>query len=315
MQAQRVYVELGVALETPFGDKRDGSESHLEGQVTFKTVPFVTSDTELYVALPHIMREETGVDEEDMQWVVRESMDAGYRGVLARNLEQVGYLIQNEYQGEIVTDASLYVWNNDSVSFLKDVCGDSLTGVTLPYELSYQELQEIKADVPRTMVVYGRIPMMVSANCVRKTTSACFRNADPSGTTTDPVKEYRTATDLPADVHSDNNRFKLHEQHTVTITDRMQHDFPVMLNCRYCYNVILNTVPLSLHKQMPLMARDSMAEVFRVDLTTESTEESEAVLTYWKRLIKKALFDKAKAKVQTPPYEDYTTGNYRRSAE
>ena len=275
--AQRVYVELGVCCG---GDKGDRSACHLEGQVTDRPVPFVTSGTERFVTLPHIMREETGTDEEDMQWVVEESAACGYQGVLARNLEQVGYLVQNGYQGEIVTDASLYVWNNDSVSFLKDVCGESLTGVTLPYELSYQELQEIKADVPRTIVVYGRIPMMVSANCVRKTTADC-----------------------------------LHEQHTVTITDRMQHDFPVMLNCRYCYNVILNTVPLSLHKQVPLMARDAMAEAFRVDLTTESAEESEAVLTYWKRLIKKARFDKAKAKVQTPPYEDYTTGNYRRSAE
>lgn len=131
------------------------------------------------------------------------------------------------------------------------------------------------------MVVYGRIPMMVSANCVRKTTADCFRGSG----------------------------------HTVTITDRMQHDFPVMLNCRYCYNVILNTVPLSLHKQIPLMVRDSMAEAFRVDLTTEDAQETEAVLAYWKRLIKKAKFDKAKAKVQTPPYEHYTTGNYRRGVE
>ena len=272
----RVYVELGVCCG---GDKGD----------RFATERFVT--------LPHIMREETGTDEEDMRWVFEESAACGYRGVLARNLEQVGYLVQNGYQGEIVTDASLYVWNNGSVSFLNEVCGDALAGVTLPYELSYQELQEIRADVPRTMVVYGRIPMMVSANCVKRTTAACLRSSERSAATSIVMNE------------------KESEQSAMTITDRMQHDFPVMLNCRYCYNVILNTVPLSLHKQLPLMVRDAMAEAFRVDLTTETAQESEQILTYFKKQIRRARFDKGKAKIQTPPYEAYTTGNYRRSAE
>ena len=287
--ARRIYVELPLARSIA-EDKSAQASAGVQGKATEHT-DSVKDDTAWYVALPHITREETAVDIDDLHWVAEESASHGYAGVLARNLEQVGFLKEKGYAGKIVTDASLYVWNNGAVSFLHEVTGENLASVTLPYELSYQELAEIRDEVPRTMVVYGRIPMMVSANCVQKTIAHCIRQEVTSGT------EGHTSQDI------------------VTLTDRLQHPFPVLLNCRYCYNVILNTVPLSLHKQLPLMVRDRMAEQFRVDLTTERAEETEAILRYWKRLIRKAGYDKAKTKVQPPPYEDYTTGNYRRSAE
>ena len=83
----------------------------------------------------------------------------------------------------------------------------------MPYELNHREqksLSRMETGILTEHVVYGRIPLMVTANCTQRTMEKCIKSA-----------------------HMGENRLR----------DRYRKEFPVMLHCRYCYNVILNSVP------------------------------------------------------------------------
>lgn len=87
--------------------------------------------------------------------------------------------------------------------------------------------------------------MMVTANCVTKTTDHCRR------------EEGFGITEL---------------------TDRYHKVFPVMRNCTHCYNIIYNSVPFSLHKTVAKW-KDSFC--CRLEFTTESENETWNVLEYF----------------------------------
>ena len=92
------------------------------------------------------------------------------------------------------------------------------------------------------VLVYGHLPMMVSAGCVQKTLGHC-RNV-PGMT---------------------------------TITDRYRKDFVVKHECDYCYNVIYNSVPLSFHTREKEL-RKIAAPIWRYDFTKETDTQVHAVL-------------------------------------
>ena len=106
-----------------------------------------------------------------------------------------------------MTDYNLYQFNRYGRAFWEEAGAD---GATLPLELNYHELRELGADGGE-LLIYGYLPMMVSAGCVKKTLGACR-----------------------------------HEPGQTTITDRYRKTFPVRNECDYCYNVIYNHVPLYL---------------------------------------------------------------------
>lgn len=110
-------------------------------------------------------------------------------------------------------------------------------------------------------VIYGRIPMMVTANCVQKTTDRCQPQENPK------------ALDL---------------------IDRYHKRFPVQRNCTHCFNVIYNSVPLSLHKEL---CKWSGLVTGRLDFTTENETETLEVLEYFAGTRKEL------------PYGEYTTGH------
>ena len=60
------------------------------------------------------------------------------------------------------------------------------------------------------MVAYGKIPMMVSAQCLKKTTKGCD-----------------------------------HKKEVLVLKDRKNSEMQVKTHCDFCYNTILNSKPLS----------------------------------------------------------------------
>ncbi len=107
--------------------------------------------------------------------------------------------------------------------------------------------------------------MMITANCLYKTADRCHKKAG----------------DGQAD-------------ETVALVDRYQAAFPVMINCRHCYNVIYNSVPYSLHlKNRELSGID--VSVWRYDFTMETKQQVDAVLSG-----------------QEFPFPEYTTGHFKR---
>lgn len=259
------FEQLSVVTDFCAHSQMDIARIYLESEMilneTFKVdLPHIPK----YISLPYCFRHK---DCEKIEKIVAYARKHGYNGFLVRNIEEVAYLKNIDYQGEIIGDASVYVWNQVAYEFWSS----QLNGLTCPYELNYHEYSDMLKGHFEEKPVYGRIPMMISANCLQKTTNLC------------------KFTD---------------KQRVISLQDRYQKEFPVYTNCHYCYNVIYNSVPLSLHKELDRMKGDV---VKRLTFTVESKRETYDILCFFEKLIT----DKA-AKL---PYKDYTTGHENRGVE
>ena len=195
-----------------------------------------------------------------------------FAGVLIRNMEELQWLRKSGYQGSFVADYSIYTWNHEAVAFYQNY----FSRLTVPMELNRKELLQLADNCPAEMVVYGRIPLMYSANCVRKTLEKCEKNT--SG-----------------------------EQLIYDLTDRYRNRFPIMQNCFHCYNILYNTVPLSLHGQLEGMERFGF-RIYRLEFTTEEPQEMEAILEYYCNRI-------VWNKNVEYPFSEFTNGHYKRGVE
>ncbi len=212
-----------------------------------------------------------------------QALESGhYNGALVRTLEELQFLREHHYRGIMIADSGLYQWNRESRELLLDFCTDGL----YPLELNRRELQQVfgadsaKAagrDVQRQgiLTVYGRLPMMVTANCIRKTAGQCDGR----------------------------------ETGFLSLTDRMGEKLPVRCFCGFCTNLIYNSVPLSLHS----FRKDPFLRGCRVLLcgfTTEKELEMQDVLDWYGGMIRGQ-----EMTGETFPVERYTTGHYRKGAE
>ena len=186
-----------------------------------------------------------------------------FQGFLAGSMEHIGLLREWALPGKkIIGDHSLYLWNVEG----RDFWMQYLDGLCLPLELTAAEQKKIiDPAIPTEKVIYGKIPMMVTANCVTQTLDRCRKG------------EGGCITEL---------------------TDRYHKRFPVMRNCTHCFNVIYNSVPLSLHKEA-----DRQTVTGRLDFTTETEEETLQILNYYGGARKEL------------PYAEYTTGHEKRGVE
>ncbi len=217
----------------------------------------------LWVALPYILRDK---DRKIMENCMELFRQGKIQGFLVRNLEEYGWLRQRAETGEkavpwadsrrppyaygqteaqwIWLDHTVYIWNSQSAAFWrKKGCG-----LTCPLELTGREWEQAHGvrgpgDGAPEKLVYGRVPMMVTANCIARTAGKCLRgqNGQAKG----------------------------------ELTDRYRTGFPVEIRCDVCMNVIYNSVPLSLHKE----CIHGMKK--RLSFTTESGGEMWEILRFF----------------------------------
>ena len=181
---------------------------------------------------------------------------------MIRSADGIGFLEQFEKKCKWHLDANVYVWNTDALQQLSEKA-DSFC---IPYELNAAEQRKLlKSGFCFEKVIYGRIPMMITANCVLKSSDRCMKN----------------------------NKAKS------ILIDRYEKEFPVMRNCRHCMNIIYNSVPLSLHREIN---KWSGSVRMRIQFTIESSAETESILSYF-------LLGKG-----NEPTE-YTTGHEKRGVE
>ena len=221
----------------------------------------------LFLAGPYVIREHNRKDLKDMEDALRSGC---FEGLLFRNLETYAYMKKALPECNLVPDHNLYFWNHETLQFWKN----RITEYPLPVEENQAEWKELLTKDPDHMeasaLVYGRLPMMVTANCIENTMKSCR-----------------------------------HEAGISVLTDRYKTTFPVLHNCRSCYNIIYNSVPLSLHALMEKGMRGISA--YRLDFTTENGEETAAVVCYFADLLSGASVK--------PPYKEYTTGHIKRGVE
>lgn len=166
-----------------------------------------------------------------------------FDGILVKNLEEIQYLQQIKYRGKIALDHNMYVWNLSSVYFWNR---EQIDWITLPAELNDKEMLSLKG-MKRELIAYGRIPLMVSAQCFQKNTVGCSR-----------------------------------KRKTLQLKDRKNKNFYVKNDCSFCYNVIYNSAVTELadqRKEIDQIAPESV----RLSFTTEDEKQVREVLQRYRK--------------------------------
>ena len=135
-------------------------------------------------------------------------------------------------------DYTVYGYNQEAIQALVSLGAD---GFTYPIELTYHECRKLReklqsiglGELPFELMIYGHLPMMVSANCIQRTSARCD-----------------------------------HGNRILQLRDRMGKDMPVRCYCTYCYNQIFNAEPLVLY-DLPDEVRALQPQCLRYDFSVE----------------------------------------------
>lgn len=159
-----------------------------------------------YYAFPFVFRGESLAYFEPRVSLLAES---GCDGWLIRSLDEAGFVQEHHLPGERIFDAGMYVWNRLAAEQMRLLGADVLT---VPYELNAGELSALQ-EPGMELIIYGRIPVMISAQCMQKTALHHCRKEEGGQALLYPLK------------------------------DRKGAEFLAENRCRFCYNVIYNSVP------------------------------------------------------------------------
>ena len=226
---------------------------------------------ECFLTLPHIFRTHA------MKFFSKNRKNlenAGFTGVLVRTLEEVSWLKEENIHIPFALDASVYAWNREAVHTLKEMGPEF---ITMPWELNSRELKAVakaceKDDLADEMIIYGHAPMMVSAQCVVKTLKGCTAK-----------REY------------------------LLMKDRTGAGLPLKAHCNFCYNTILNPLPLSLFGNEEAVKELNLTSL-RLSFTREGKEETKKILEAFA-----ASFIEGREVAE--PVKDFTRGHFRRGVE
>lgn len=190
-----------------------------------------------WYVMPWIFREEGRnyfCQEKEMMAVLQQ-----FDGLLIKNLEEMEYLQEMEYRGKIALDANLYIWNSRAQQFWKK---ENIAWITLPEELTDQELRQVQGTLPGELIVYGDTPLMVTAQCFQKNTTGCRKM-----------------------------------RKVLQLKDRKNKYFTVKNDCSFCYNVIYNSAVTELADLGKTVEAIHPAS-YRLSFTTESAIQVREVL-------------------------------------
>ncbi len=90
------------------------------------------------------------------------------KNVLVRNIGQ--FEIAKRYNKDIHIDFTMNVFNKYTYKFFEEY---SVKSITLSSELTIRQITDIYGVVPTESIIYGRLPLMVTENCMLKTSSGC----------------------------------------------------------------------------------------------------------------------------------------------
>ena len=198
-----------------------------------------------------------------------EFINTGIDGIVAGSYEALGIFGRSF---PILADSSLYAWTGRAAEALREA---GAAEVTLPVEANEGELRS-RHFSGGELILYGYLPLMVSAQCLVK-------NAESSGCTG--------------------------KGGFTVLTDRYGKHFFVKNQCRYCYNILYNTSPLSLLHQQEAVKK-LKASGYRISFTRERGGELRQVLAWYEQAF--LLGERIDRKRYLT---DYTNGHFKRGAE
>lgn len=196
-------------------------------------------------------------------------------GITVGSLDVLQELIERKWPLPVVIDHTLYSWNREAKKQILSLPGADrlkILRLTAPLELNERELAD-RDCTDSELLIYGHLPMMVTAGCIRKTTGCCNHRGEP-----------------------------------VILTDRKGISFTADCCCKYCYNVIYNSLPCYLLDKKEEIDRLNPAAV-RLSFTVETDNQVKAVLADLDRFMDCRFHGAQKVKQQSFPV---TRGHFTR---
>lgn len=197
------------------------------------------SGKKAFYVFPFIFRQQTSLFYEK---IMPELKKLPLDGIMVRSLDEIAFIKEwgNE-NWQMVSDSNLYTYSNEAAEYFYHL---GMMQDTIPVELNRKEI--LRRENSRSeMIIYGRLPLMITAQCIHKNTLGC-----------------------------------MHQPDVLTLKDRYSVHFPVKNFCPECYNVIYNSLPVCLFKEDVTVKKIAPAAV-RLSFTTETEEETEQILTIY----------------------------------
>ena len=230
----------------------------------------LNKNTSVFIALPEIFRQKNLVEYADML-----SDISDFDGVMIRNIDELGYLIEIGYKGDVVADAGLYVYNDHAAAFYKNQIHN--ISFVSSAELTYNEIKNLSTNT--LLKIYGYQKVMVSANCISG--NYCGGCAQKNS-------------------------------QMMNLTDDMGNVFYVRNYCGECYNIMYNGVPTSILDRLDLI-HDSFTDAY-IELTVEDGEKTNKIMDYIEKNII-GLDDMEHDNDVHAPIKEYTRGHYFKGIE
>ena len=198
----------------------------------------LAKEQDLAVTLPRVIRDD---ETRGVLDALENAASLGIRRVLIGNLGHLPLVLSRGM--EPAADFGMNVFNSRAMETLRHL---GFVSCTASFELSLPQLRDISKPLPTEMIVYGRLPLMLTENCIIKNrTGACTCHAGP-----------------------------------VKLVDRMGEEFRVVRDCGTCRSVVLNGKKLYLLDKKENVRRIGLWAL-RLSFTTENTGEVNSVLSAW----------------------------------
>jgi len=232
------YVNTIVIPSYLFGFSKNNKKSNYMKELSETDALLIDQkglEKDFYLRMPYVLRNTA----EDYKSQINRILNRyNIKGILVCNYEELALINEINYSGEIIADIHLYSLNSEAYAALIE---NGVTNTVVPIELNKKEL--IKRGITGEILnVYGRIPLMVSAQCVRKNLSRCT-----------------------------------HEAEFFFINDRKNVSIPFFCNCHECLNIQYNNVPLYIEKDNDVIGSIN-PQMLKFNFTNESEEEINKII-------------------------------------
>ncbi len=184
----------------------------------------------------------------EKEWERKEGVfTLSWDGFLVKNMESLCFLtvVLGVKKEKIRLDYNMYVMNQEAYRFWKE---QGIEKLTVPLEATKNEIEEFSFLQETECIVYGKIPLMVSAQCMYANIREC-------------VCKDKTGQAVP-----------------LLFQNQKGKEFLSVNYCKYCYNVIYQKEPLFLGK-MDILWEEWGIPSIRYVFTTEGKRETADVLS------------------------------------
>ena len=189
----------------------------------------------VYFIMPSVFRKHTS---DFYEKIMDKLVKIGIDGFVVKSYDVLRFLKSRVPDANIVIDHNLYSYNSKAIEALNSY---SPIRITAPYELNRKELLH-RNNHNSELIIYGRISLMTSAQCTKKSTIGCQKKSGVS-----------------------------------YLKDRYDKQFAVKNNCEECYNVIYNSLPLALFKVADEIKEMGFA-AYRLAFTVENEQKVREIL-------------------------------------